>query len=104
MEGQWQISEFSPLQYLINTLNSASYAGEAFPLLVEAARLPEVRSLLYRPLQAGTREEKIYLARVLAASGDAQSLPYLQQMSQDPDSQVAAEGLKALRELRARIG
>ncbi len=68
MEGQWQISEFSPLQYLINTLNSASYAGEAFPLLVEAARLPEVRSLLYKPLQAGTREEKICRAPLGANS------------------------------------
>jgi hypothetical protein len=73
-------------------------------LLVEAARVPEVRSLLYKPLQSGTRDEKIYLARVLAASGDADALPYLQQVSQDPDSQVAAEGLKALRELRARLG
>ena len=104
MEGQAQLSEFSPLQYLINTLNSSSYAGEAFPLLVEAARLPEVRSLLYKPLQSGTRDEKIYLARVLASSGDAEALPYLQKVSQDPDSQVAGEGLKALRELRQRLG
>ncbi len=104
MEGQSQLSEFTPLQYLINTLNSAGYSGEAFPLLVEAARFPEIRSLLYKPLEAGTREEKIYLARVLAASGDAESLPYLQKVSQDPDTQVAAEGLKALRELRAKLG
>jgi HEAT repeat protein len=104
MEGQAQLSEFSPLQYLINTLNSASYSGEAYPLLVEAARLPEVRKLLYKPLESGTRDEKIYLARVLAASGDAEALPYLQKVSQDADSQVAAEGLKALRELRQRLG
>ena len=104
MEGQAQLSEFSPLQYLINTLNSASYSGEAFPLLVEAARVPEVRKLLYRPLESGTRDEKIHLARVLAASGDAEALPYLQKLSQDADSQVAAEGLKALRELRQRLG
>lgn len=104
MEGPAQLSEFSPLQYLINTLNSAAYAGEAFPLLVEAARLPEIRALLYKPLQSGTREEKIYLARVMAASGDSAAIPYLQQMSQDPDSQVAAEGLKALRDLRQRLG
>jgi HEAT repeat protein len=104
MEGQAQLSEFSPLQYLINTLNSAAYAGEAFPLLVEAARVPTIRGLLYKPLESGTRDEKIYLARVLAASGDTQSLPYLQKVSQDPDAQVAGEGLKALRELRARLG
>jgi HEAT repeat protein len=104
MEGQAHLSEFSPLQYLVNTLNSASYAGEAFPLLVEAARFPEIRSLLYQPMESGTRDEKIYLARVLAVSGDAQSVPYLQKLSQDPDAQVAGEGLKALRELRARLG
>jgi HEAT repeat protein len=104
MTGQSELSEFSPLQYLINTLNSAAYAGEAFPLLTEAACVPEIRSRLYGPLQTGTRDEKIYLSRVMAASGDEQSLPYLQKVSQDPDSQVAAEGLKALRELRARLG
>jgi HEAT repeat protein len=104
MIGQAQLSEFSPLQYLINTLNSASYAGEAFPLLVEAARFAEIRNLLYKPLANGTRDEKIYLSRVLAASGDIESVPFLQKVSQDPDAQVAAEGLKALRELRTRLG
>jgi HEAT repeat protein len=104
MQGQTQVSEFSPLQYLINTLNSAAYAGEAFPLLTEAARHAEIRNLLYKPMETGTRDERIYLARVLAESGDAQAVPYLQKMSQDPDSQVATEGLKALRQLRARLG
>jgi HEAT repeat protein len=99
-----QLSEFSPLQYLINTLNSAAYSGEAFALMVEAARIAEIRNLLYKPLSTGTRDEKIYLARVLAASGDIESLPFLQKVSQDADSQVAAEGLKALRELRQRLG
>jgi HEAT repeat protein len=104
LEGQSQLSEFSPLQYLINTLNSSAYAGEAFPLLVEAARYAEIRNLLYKPMETGSRDEKIYIARVLAVSGDAQAVPYLQKMSQDPDAQVAGEGLKALRELRARLG
>lgn len=104
LEGQSQLSEFSPLQYLIDTLNSSAYAGEAFPLLVEAARYAEIRNLLYKPMETGSRDEKIYIARVLAVSGDAQAVPYLQKMSQDPDAQVAGEGLKALRELRARLG
>jgi HEAT repeat protein len=104
MEGQSQLAEFSPLQYLINTLNSASYSGEAFPLLAEAARFPEIRTLLYRPMETGTRDEKIYLARIFAISGDEAAIPYLQKLSQDADTQVASEGLKALRELRARLG
>jgi HEAT repeat protein len=104
LDGQTQLSEFSPLQYLINTLNSSSYAGEAFPLMVEAARSGEVRTLLYKPMETGTRDEKIYLARVLAVSGDAESIPHLEKVSRDADGQVAGEGLKALRQLRAKLG
>jgi HEAT repeat protein len=104
MQGQSQLSEFSPLQYLINTLNSAAYQGEAFALLTEAARFPEVRALLYHPLEIGTRDEKIYLSRVLAASGDSEAVSHLEKLTRDPDAQVATEALKALRELRSRIG
>jgi HEAT repeat protein len=104
MDGQSQLSEFSPLQYLINTLNSAAYQGEAYALLIEAARFPEIRTLLYKPLETGTRDEKIYLARVFAVSGDAAAIPYLEKLSRDADAQVSTESLKALRELRSRIG
>jgi len=103
MDGQTQVSEFSPLQYLIHTLNQASYAGEAYPLLIEAARVPEIRSQLYGPLETGSRDEKIYLSRVLSASGDAGSVPHLERVSKDTDTQVAQEGLKALRALRSRL-
>ena len=41
MLGKTELSQFSPLQFLINNLNSASYNGEAFPFLVELARDPE---------------------------------------------------------------
>jgi HEAT repeat protein len=103
MCGETQVSEFSPLQYLINELNQASYAGEAYPLLIEAARVPEIRSQLYGPLETGSRDEKIYLARVLSASGDAATVPHLEKVSKDTDTQVAQEGLKALRALRSRL-
>src|ERR1035438_4180325 len=43
MLGQTGTGEFSPLQYLIDTLNSAAYKGEAFPFLVELARDGPVR-------------------------------------------------------------
>ena len=43
MLGKTEVSEFSPLQFLIDTLNSAAYHGEAFPFLVELARDPAVR-------------------------------------------------------------
>ena len=42
MLGKLEVSEFSPLQYLVDTLNSSKYSGEAQPLLIEAAREPAV--------------------------------------------------------------
>jgi len=103
MLGKTAIAEFSPLQYLIDTLNSASYKGEAFPFLVELARDSQVRKALYGPLEAGTKDEKIGLASVLARSGDQESIPHLEKLSNDPDTDVAQEGLRALRTLQARL-
>jgi len=102
MLGKTEISEFSPLQYLINTLNSAAYHGEAFPFLVELARDPAIRKSLYTPLLLGTKDEKIYLARVMARSGDRSDVPELEKLSHDADPEVAQEGLRALRNLQAR--
>ncbi|HUB81191.1 MAG TPA: HEAT repeat domain-containing protein [Bryobacteraceae bacterium] len=103
MLGKTEISEFSPLQFLINNLNSASFNGVAYPFLVELARDPKVRQALYGPMATGTKDEKIGLARVLARSGDSGSVAALQKLSNDPDPAVAQEGLKALRTLQSRM-
>ena len=103
MLGNTGIAEFSPLQYLIDTLNSAAYKGEAFPFLVELARDAQVRKALYGPLEAGTKDEKIGLAGVLARSGDQESVPHLRKIGNDPDADVAREGLRALRTLQAKL-
>jgi len=102
MLGKTEVSEFSPLQFLIDTLNSAAYHGEAFPFLVELARNSGVRKSLYKPLLEGTKDEKIYLARVMARSGDKGDVPQLERLSHDPDPEVAQEGLRAMRNLQAR--
>lgn len=101
--GETQLSEFSPLQYLINSLNSAAYHDFAFAYLVETARDDQVRSALYPSLESGTRDEKIAIARVLARSGDKESIPRLQKLSNDTDAEVAQEGMRALRNLQARM-
>ncbi|MBV8905693.1 MAG: HEAT repeat domain-containing protein, partial [Acidobacteriia bacterium] len=101
--GNTQISEFSPLQYLINTLNSAAYRDVAFAYLVEAARDNQVRMSLYPSLTNGTKDEKISVARILARSGGQESVPYLQKLSSDTDADVAQEGVRALRNLQARL-
>jgi hypothetical protein len=103
MLGKTEMSQFSPLQFLINNLNSASYNGVAYPFLVELARDPSVREALYAPMVAGTKDEKIGLARVLARSGDSGSVAPLEKLSKDTDPAVAQEGLKALRTLQSRL-
>jgi HEAT repeat protein len=104
MDGNLNLADDSPFRYLINTFNSAAYHDYAYAYLVEAARRKPVLQALSTQFDQGTREEKIYLARVLAASGDPSSVPYLDKVSRDTDQDVAKEGLRALRSLRARLG
>jgi len=101
--GAVEVSEFSPLQLLVNTLNSKARQGEALGLLIELARDSKIRTALYPMLVTGTKDEKIYLARVLAACGDAESVASLEKVSRDLDAEVAQEGLRALKSLRARL-
>ena len=102
MLGRTEMSEFSPLQFLINNLNSAAYKGEAFPFLVELARNPAVRQQLYAPLVSGTKAEKVGLCGVLARSGDQGSVAELQKLNNDPDTEVAKEALRAVRTLQSK--
>ncbi|MCX6635177.1 MAG: hypothetical protein NT090_08875, partial [Acidobacteria bacterium] len=101
--GRQEISEHSPLQYLINTLNSKSYRYVALAFLVELTRDAGVRQSAQAAVPKGTRDEKTMLAQILARSGDKDSLPVLEALSQDSDPDVAQEGVRALRSLRARL-
>jgi HEAT repeat protein len=103
MLGRRDVSEFSPLKYLVNNLNSAAYNGEAFPFLVELARDRDVRQALYGQLATGTKAEKMGLAGVLALSGDQASVAELQKLTNDPDPDVSKEALRAVRTLQARM-
>lgn len=101
--GKTEITEFSPLQYLINTLNSAAYKGEASPLLIELARDTGIRQQLYGPLRTGTKDEKIGLCGVLALSGDQNTIAELNKLKDDPDGDVQKEALRAVRTLQNRL-
>jgi HEAT repeat protein len=102
MHGKLGVSEFSPLQYLVNTLNSSAHSGEAQPLLIEAAREPAVLTALHPALRAGTRDEKKGLAWVMAQSGGREEVPLLEALTHDADVTVASEALRALRTLKLR--
>lgn len=103
LDGKLDNSEFAPMTYLINTLNSVAYKDVALAYLVELARDDRVRTALYGPMDTGTKDEKIGLARVLARSGDKDSVARLQKLSKDTDADVAQEGTRALRSLQARM-
>lgn len=103
--GKRGMSEFDPLRYLVNNLNSTAYRGVARAYLMELARDPEIRQALYPDLKdpSAPRDEKTGLAEVLAASGGQDAVAPLEALSQDPDADVSQAGLRAVKNLRARI-
>lgn len=101
--GNLDTGEFSPLRYLVNTLNLRSNRAVAAAYLTELARDQQVRQAIYPLLTRATKDEKIQMSMVLARSGDRDSIPFLETASVDPDSDVAQEGIRSLRTLRARL-
>jgi HEAT repeat protein len=100
--GNREMSEFSPLQYLVNTLNTKAYRNVAISFLTELARELEVRQAIYPTLAHATRDEKTGMSIVLARSGDRDSEPYLEAFLKDSDPEVMQEGTRSLRTLQAR--
>jgi HEAT repeat protein len=100
--GNLETSEFAPLRYLVNNLNSKAWRGVALPLLTELAARQPVRAALYPVLgEALTREEKTGLARVLAGAAAADATGPLEKLAKDEDAATATEALRALRIVRA---
>jgi HEAT repeat protein len=97
------LGDLNNLSYLIDGLNSSIHRGEARPFLVELARKPEVLAKLYDPLTTGTIDQKRELAEVIAWSGTRESLPYLEKLSQDSNTQVAQAAIQAMKNLQARL-
>jgi len=87
----------------VNTLNQKSYRNVALAFLIELAREARIRQPLYAMLGRATPEEKTGLAIVFGRSGDKDSIPYLEMLSMDANADVAAEGVRSLRTLRARL-
>ena len=101
--GNLDTGEFSPLRYLINTLNVRSYQGVALAYDTELARDLKVRLAIYPMLPRATKDEKIQLCTIFARSGEKDTVPYLETLSVDPDKDVAPEAIRCLRTLRARL-
>ncbi|HWP85885.1 MAG TPA: HEAT repeat domain-containing protein [Terriglobia bacterium] len=90
------------LEELISSLDSRVRVGEARPYLIELARKPAVREELYPHLYAPEAEIRKNLCMVLAASGDATSVSYLEVLLRDSDPAVVQEASRAIRIIRSR--
>lgn len=101
--GKTELTEFSALQYLLNTLNSAAYHGVAEAYLIELARDANIREQLYASLEKANKDEKRGIIRVLAVSGDKRSIEKIEPLTRDSDADVAEESIRAVRVLRSRI-
>lgn len=91
------------LAVLIEGLNSKVHRLEARPLIVELARDPTVLTKLYVPLATGTPPQRRHLAVVLARSGTSESVPYLESLTNDSNSEVASTAIESLKTLNARL-
>jgi HEAT repeat protein len=101
--GNLDTSELSPLRYLINTLNVKASKDVASAYLIELARDTQVRRTIQTLVPTAAKGEKIGIGGVLAMSGDRDSVPVLETLSKDTDPEVAQEGVRDLRTLRARL-
>lgn len=101
--GAVALGNMNPIMYLVDHLDSTFHAGESRAFLIELARDPKVLAELYTPLTTGTRDQKIELARVIARSGNRESVPHLDRLTQDSDPKVASEAVTQLRNLQARL-
>jgi HEAT repeat protein len=101
--GDNSVEPFSPLTLLVNETNKSAYRKVSTAFLTELARDQDIRAALYRFLETGTRDERIALCQVMARSGQADTIPYLERLSQDRDAQVGMEALRALQVVRGRV-
>lgn len=101
--GQREISELSPLQYLINTLNHQAWKGVAQGFLKDLAPEPVVRYSLHNALLRANRAEKLAIADILGERGGKDSVEPLETLAKDADAEVSSESLRALRALRMRL-
>ncbi len=92
----------SPLTLLVNETNKSAFRQVSIAFLTELARDADIREVLHRQMEAGTRDEKMALCQVMARSGGADSVPFLERLSQDRDVEVGKEALRALQVVRGR--
>ncbi len=103
MDGKLELAEDAPFRYLINTLNQASYHDVAYAYLVEAARKIRCLRRSTGSWSRARRMRRFTWRGCFRRAETSRPYPYLDKVSRDTDQDVAKEGLRALRSLRARL-
>jgi HEAT repeat protein len=94
-EGTVSTEEFSPLQYLVENLNSRQRADVADAYLKELIHREEVRKNIVTTLDEATTAQKLALCWIFAASRSADLLPTLNQLARDNDAGVEIAAKRA---------
>ena len=100
--GNVSISEFSPLQYLLDNLNSQDLGSTAQSYLTEVCRHADVRNAVLPLLTRATKDQKVRLCAALGASGSEDVFPVLTRLSHDIDPDVSLAASKALQTSQTR--
>ena len=101
-EGKVEMSELSPLQYLIENLDAKKSSNVAVAYLTELCRREDVRKAIMPVVKDCTKDQKLALCGVLASSGGEDVLPLLNVLAKDIDPDVSLAAVKGLRIAQAR--
>jgi HEAT repeat protein len=100
-EGKVDVSDFSPLLYLFESLEIKARAFIATAYLTELARREDVRRALFTLLPRATKDQKIALCSIFAASRSEDVIPMLNTLAKDIDPDVALAASRALRVMQS---
>lgn len=101
-QGKVEISDFSPLQYLVDNLGTRNRASVANAYLTELCRREDVRAAVFPIVKNCTRDEKVALCGIFASSGSADVVPALNSLAKDIDPDVSLAAARGLRIVQAR--
>ncbi len=101
-QGKVDTELFSPLPYLVESLNTSSRADTASAYLEELTRHEGARASMVKLLPEATKDQKLKLCAVFGASRNEDLLPALKKLSKEEDPDVAFAASKAIRILQAR--
>ena len=94
-EGNVSTDEFSPLPYLVESLNANARADTADAYLKELIHREDVRKNIIQVLPDASRAQKMALCWIFADSHSQDMMPALTQLSSDKDPEVATAAKRA---------